>query len=154
VDFQLNLQSETVDHLDSVPPLCVESGVSVRQVLRELKQRRRSAVMVCQDGILVGLFTERDALRMIAAGADLDVPVDTVMAREPVTVSHHDCVKEAIGRMSRGGYRRLPIVDDQGRPVGVLSVRHILRYLVEHFPKMIYTLPPTPDAATKDREGA
>jgi len=154
VDFQLNLQSETVGHLDSVPPLCVEIGVSARQVLRELKQRSRSAVMICRGGVLVGLFTERDALRMIASGADLDVPVDTVMTKQPVTVSQHDSVKEAIGRMSRGGYRRLPIVDDHGRPVGVLSVRHILRYLVEHFPKMIYTLPPTPDEATKDREGA
>ena len=56
--------------------------------------------------------------------------------------------------MSRGGYRRLPIVNRDGAPTGVLSVRQILRYLVEHFPTAIYTLPPTPDEATKDREGA
>ena len=76
------------------------------------------------------------------------------MARNPVVVSPEDSVGDAIAKMSRGGYRRLPIVDRDGVPTGVLSVRQILRYLVEHFPTAIYTLPPTPNEATKDREGA
>ena len=76
------------------------------------------------------------------------------MARNPVVVSPEDSVGDAIAKMSRGGYRRLPIVNRDGVPTGVLSVRSILHYLVEHFPMAIYTLPPTPDEATKDREGA
>ena len=154
VDFRLNLKSETVDQIDSRPPLCVAIGTAVRDVFRQLKEQRRGAVMVCREGVLVGLFTERDALRMMAAGDDLDVPVESVMTCDPVTISYLDSVQQAIARMSNGGFRRLPIVDEGGRPIGVLSVRHILRYLVEHFPQTIYTLPPTPELGTKDREGA
>lgn len=154
VDFRLNLKSETVEQLDSIPPLCVTTDTAVRDVFRQLKERRRGAVMVCREGVLVGLFTERDALKMMAAGDDLDVPVESVMTRDPVTATYQDSIQEAITRMSNGGYRRLPIVDDGGRPVGVLSVRHVLRFLVEHFPQTIYTLPPTPKLGTKDREGA
>lgn len=154
MDFRLNLQSDLVEQLDANPPLCVETGTSVREVFRLLKQEGRGSVLVCRDGMLVGLFTERDALRMMADSDTLDVPVEQRMTREPVTVSYHDSVEESIARMSLGGYRRLPIVNDQGQPVGMLSVRNILRYVVEHFPLTIYTLPPTPDLATKDREGA
>ncbi|MCL4207091.1 MAG: CBS domain-containing protein [Pirellulaceae bacterium] len=154
MDFRLNLKSETVEQLDSIPPLCVTTDTAVRDVFRQLKERRRGAVMVCREGVLVGLFTERDALKMMAAGDDLDVPVESVMTRDPVTAAYQDSIQEAITRMSNGGYRRLPIVDDGGRPVGVLSVRHVLRFLVEHFPQTIYTLPPTPKLGTKDREGA
>jgi hypothetical protein len=56
--------------------------------------------------------------------------------------------------MSFGGYRRLPIVDDKGRPTGLLKVPGILHYLVEHFPNVVYNLPPTPHHSTQEREGA
>jgi hypothetical protein len=56
--------------------------------------------------------------------------------------------------MSVGGFRRLPIVDDQGNVEGVLKVSGLLHYLVEHFPKVVYTLPPEPHYKTAAREGA
>jgi CBS domain-containing protein len=154
VDFQLNLNAETVARLEALPPLCVEPGLTVREVLKLLQARRRSTVLICREGLLVGIFTERDALKLMAVDANLDVPVENVMARNPVVVAPEDSVGDAISKMSRGGYRRLPIVTRDGVPTGVLSVRQILRYLVEHFPMAIYTLPPSPNEATKDREGA
>jgi CBS domain-containing protein len=154
VDFQLNLNAETVGHLETLPPLCVDPGLTVREVLKQLKARRRSTVLICRGGLLIGIFTERDALKLMAVDADLDVPVESVMARDPVVVSSEDSVGEAIAKMSRGGYRRLPVVNRDGVPTGVLSVRQILHYLVEHFPSAIYTLPPSPNEATRDREGA
>ena len=44
--------------------------------------------------------------------------------------------------MSGGGFRRLPIVDEAGSVHGVLKVSGLLHYLVEHFPKIVHTLPP------------
>ena len=154
MDFQLNLNVETVARLEALPPICVEPSLTVGEALRELQARRRSTLLVCREGKLAGIFTERDAIRLMTGEANLDVPVEQVMTREPVVVSPDDSVGDAIAKMSHGGYRRLPIVNRDGVPTGVLSVRQILRYLVEHFPTAIYTLPPTPDEATKDREGA
>ena len=61
---------------------------------------------------------------------------------------------QAIAAMTRGGYRRLPIVDADGRPMGIIKIEGILHYLVEHFPKVIYNLPPEPHYSRQQREGA
>ena len=110
--------------------------------------------MIADDCKLVGVFTERDALRLLADGASLDMPVSEVMIRNPVTVHKNDTVARAISLMSVGGFRRLPIVNDQGNVEGVLKVSGLLHYLVEHFPKIVHTLPPEPHYRTADREGA
>jgi CBS domain-containing protein len=56
--------------------------------------------------------------------------------------------------MASGGYRHLPVTGEGGEPLGVLSVKDVVRYLVEYFPAKVYNLPPTPDQAQPAREGA
>ena len=50
--------------------------------------------------------------------------------------------------------RHLPVVEESGKPLGVLSARGVVDYLVEHFPSTIYCLPPDPDVVPLQREGA
>jgi CBS domain-containing protein len=154
VDFQLHLETETVEHCHPSPALCARADDSVRSVLRSLQSQRTGAAMVCTDRKLVGVFTERDALRLMADGTSLDRPVSEVMVRNPVTVRKGDTVARAISLMSVGGFRRLPIVDEQGNIEGVVKVSGLLHYLVEHFPKVVHTLPPGPHYKSVDREGA
>jgi CBS domain-containing protein len=154
VDFQLHLETETVEHCYPAKPLCAAPSDSVRAVLRMLREARTGVAMVCVDGKLSGVFTERDALRLLADGSNLDAPVSEAMVRNPVTLRRTDTVARAIGLMSAGGFRRLPIVDEQGHIHSVLKVSGILHYLVEHFPKVVYTLPPAPHHKTETREGA
>ena len=71
-----------------------------------------------------------------------------------MVVHPKDPIGAAVRRMEEGGYRHLPVVDDVGRPVGVLSVKRIVHYLVEHFPATIYNLPPDPGVIPQEREGA
>jgi CBS domain-containing protein len=154
LDFELNLNSETVDCCFSKQALCLASSVRVREALVEMRQRQRSAVLVCRDDVLVGIFTERDALHLMAEGADLSVPLADVMTPNPVTLHVSDTVAQAIAKMAAGGYRRLPVVDDHGRPVGAIRVGDVLHYLVAHFPKVIYNLPPEPHHCLNERDGA
>jgi CBS domain-containing protein len=154
VDFQLNLQSEIVEQSFLFEPLCLAPEASVREALGRMSEGNRAAVLVCRDGRLVGIFTERDALKMMARGASFDVPLSDVMTRNPVVLSRRDSVGSAIAKMSQGGYRRLPIVDEAGKPLGLLKIEGILHYLVEHFPSVVYNLPPEPHHSTQDREGA
>ncbi len=153
MSFQLNLTTESVKFAYPTEPLTVDPSEPIRAVLLLMKQQREACVLVTQEGRLAGIFTERDALRIMAKQEGLDRPVSEVMVTQPETVCTSQSVGQAISRMSVGGYRRLPIMED-GRPVGVLSVPGILRYLVDHFPKIIYTLPPDPRHATQEREGA
>jgi CBS domain-containing protein len=154
VDFVLKLNADTVAEAMSAPPLCVEPSLSVRAVFALLKEHRAGGVMVCRDGRLAGIFTERDALKLMAAGASLDVPIEKVMMVNPVTIRATDNVASAIRTMSVGGYRRLPVIDDQNRPVGMVNVADIVHYLCEHFPQAVYNLPPEPQPAMHGREGA
>jgi len=154
VDFQLHLDTETVDHCHPSKPLCAQETDSVRTVLRQMQAERTGVAMVCHEGRLRGVFTERDALRLLADGRNLDAPVSEVMIRNPVTVRKTDTVAKAISLMSGGGFRRLPIVDEQGLVLGVLRSSGLLHYLVEHFPKIVHTLPPSPHYKSADREGA
>jgi hypothetical protein len=56
--------------------------------------------------------------------------------------------------MEKGGYRHLPVIDDGHHPVGVLSVRRVMHYLVEHFPALVYNHPPDPHRHPDAPEGA
>jgi CBS domain-containing protein len=77
------------------------------------------------------------------------------MKADPQTANVDDSLDTAIRHMGRGGYRHLPIVNNKNRPVGMVSIRHIISYLVEHFPQEILTLPPKPIRdPMKAREGA
>jgi CBS domain-containing protein len=154
VVFRLNLDTETVGQMDLPMPLCVTPDVTVRSVFGQLKESNRGSASVCRDGKLVGIFTERDALKLMAAGGDLDVTIESVMTPNPATIRVTDTVESAIARMSLGGYRRLIVIDPEGRPVGLLKAVAILHYLVQHFPKFVYTLPPNPNQRPQQREGA
>jgi CBS domain-containing protein len=104
---------------------------------------------------LVGIFTERDFVnRVVAAGADVSLPVERVMTPAPKVVRLGGSVHAAVEMMEQGGYRHLPVVGERGEPVGVLSVKDVMRYLVEYFPARVYNLPPTPEQAQPAREGA
>ena len=153
MDFQLNIDTEKIGQLPLLDPLCVTEATSVRDVLRVLQQKQQGCVLIVENERLTGIFTERDALAMMAASQGLDGPVSEAMARNPICVERSDTVATAIERMSTGGYRQLPVVDN-GRPRGLLKVKSILHYLVEHFPQVIYTLPPQPHHFPQNREGA
>jgi len=154
VDFQLSLQSEGVGSAYPDQPLAATANESVGQVLQLLRAQRTGAVLICEGEKLVGILTERDALKLMASGANLSTPVREVMSREPATISCAATVADAIRVMAEGGFRHLPIVDAQGKPTGVVAVYGIVHYLVDHFPATVYNLPPDPKSAPREREGA
>ena len=131
----------------------------IEQVVRAMVACRTGFALV-MDGAngqakLVGIFTERDFLnRVVAAGMDPSLPVEQVMTSAPKVVRRSGTVHSAVEMMELGGYRHLPVVGDDGQPVGVLSVKDVVRYLVEYFPARVYNLPPTPDQTQPAREGA
>ncbi len=152
--FQLRLDTETVGHMDLPMPLCVSPETSVREVFGQLKTTGRGSVSICEGSKLIGIFTERDALHLMASGGEFDVPIEAVMTRNPATMLVTDTVEAAIAKMSLGGNRRLPVLDAEGHVVGLLKVSAILHYLVQHFPKFVYNLPPHPNQTMQHREGA
>ncbi|HXV71042.1 MAG TPA: CBS domain-containing protein [Acidimicrobiia bacterium] len=80
---------------------------------------------------LIGLVTERDIRRAVARGTDLDTPVSTLMSDEPDTFDPDLDVWDAAAWIAESGYRHLPVVGDDGSLMGVVSIRDLLKALVD-----------------------
>lgn len=156
MDFKLSLQSETIRSAYPETPVAVEPDTPIADVIRLMQAERVAAILVCDNDQLVGVFTERDVLRLLSEQSDLSRPLAEVMTAEPATVTESSTVGEAISRMAEGGYRHLPIVSSihPSEATGMIDVRGVMHYLVEHFPSTIYNLPPQSSRATAEREGA
>jgi CBS domain-containing protein len=155
MDLARNLKIDSVSRLDLAPPLRVAPRQTVAEAVEQMRRERVGCVLVCEGERLVGIFTERDLIRrVVAEGKPLGVPVAECMTPDPVTVNAKTPIGEALRRMEAGGYRHLPVVNELGRPVSVLSVKHIVHYLVEHFAATIYNQPPDPSVVPHEAEGA
>jgi CBS domain-containing protein len=156
VTLRDNLVADRVSHLERSALVIIPTGTSLRDLLSALRQHRSGCALVCDGRQLGGIITERDLLkRVFAGGADLEEPVDRFLTPDPVTIHSDDPVGIVIRRMLKGDYRHLPIVDKAGEAVGVVSVRGLIHYLVEHFPRAVYNLPPEMDPSHEPRrEGA
>ena len=150
-----SLKIESVSRLHPSPPIQLVSTQTVAEAISVLRREKIGCLLICDQGKLVGLFSERDLLqRIMAAGKPLTLPLADCMTTNPVTVESKDSIAVAIERMESGGYRHLPVVDDSGAPVGILSVKRIVHFIVEHFPGTVYNLPPDPNKVHDQREGA
>jgi CBS domain-containing protein len=90
-------------------------------------------LVVDSKGCLVGILTERDYLRKVV-GIVSDYahqPLRDYMTGDPETVESEDRLALALQKMDVGGYRHLPVVEEDGRPVGLISVRDVLRYITQ-----------------------
>ena len=126
-----SLLSDRVKLFQSRPPLSVSPTMPVKEVLRLLVDNKIGCVMVVEKGQAVGIFTERDALLKLGENpADwANKPVSEFMTANVQSLPPTAKIAFAVHRMDQGGYRHVPIVNEKGEPVGVFSVRDILRYL-------------------------
>lgn len=155
VELSRNLRVDSVSRLDPSSPRAVDADATVADAVAEMRAGNVGCLLVTEYGRVVGIFTERDLLaRVLAPGKSLVAPIRLYMTAPPVTVAPKDSVRTAIKRMQKGGYRHLPVVDESGRPVGILSARRVVHYLVEHFPALVFNLPPEPDRYPETAEGA
>lgn len=151
----LQIESELVKHVRAGQPIVVTPDTTIRTALDKMKEGRQGSALVTDtENRLLGIFTERDALKILAAGGEMNVAIESAMTKQPKTVQDNDSLAQAIKLMASGGYRRLPVLDDTGAVAGILKVSHVLRYVVEHVPGIVYNLPPTPHHTTQNREGA
>lgn len=96
-----------------------------------IKRRVGSAVVTIADEPS-GIITERDLLRAIADGVDFDVAkVSEYMVRKAVTVTDRWHVVDAATTMIERGFRHLVVVDEEGKVTGILSMRDMMRALLD-----------------------
>lgn len=135
-----------VEQLMHRNPLVVDVNTTVVDAVHAMNGHQIGCVLVQKNGKLHGIFTERDVLRkVIFQDGNRAWKVDAVMTHDPETLPLDASIAFALNKMSVDGYRHIPIVNPAGQAVGVLSVKDIIHFLVEFFPKDVLNLPSHPD---------
>jgi CBS domain-containing protein len=111
--------------------LSISPQNTLDDVVQKLVKNNCGSLVVCEQEDpcrMVGIVTERDILRACAARKSLgQVRVQEVMSRNPVTGSPGDSVQDAMGQMTNRRIRHLPIVDEQGGLVGIVSIGDLVK---------------------------
>jgi CBS domain-containing protein len=110
--------------------LTIEPDAGLGEAARRMASRAVGAVVVLDGERLVGIVTERDVLKAVAAGLREDARVAEWMTRHPETVESGEATDHAASLMIHGGFRHLPVVDE-GRVLGILSIRDLMRVALE-----------------------
>ena len=138
--------STPISELTLREPVMVEASVTVVDAVNKMNEQHTGCVLVGKSGKLVGIFTERDVLNKVAFKPNNQTfRVEQVMTANPETLEADETIAFALNKMSVGGFRHIPIVDHQGKAVGVLSVRDLVDFLVELFPEGVLNLPSSPE---------
>ncbi len=159
--FDASLLREPLSALPTYPAIVFSGQDNVTEAMRAMQREHRGCVVVTDDGTmsskLIGIFTERDVLlRIVDRGKNpATLPLAEVMTPEPEVLPIRSTVAYALNKMSVGGFRHIPVVDDEHRPAFVVSVRNIVEFLVEAFPREVLNLPTGfGTSSPKEREGA
>jgi CBS domain-containing protein len=109
----------------------VDAAETARVAVLRMLEEQVGSIAVTEGGRLVGIFTERDVLRLAGEAADLDaVPVSEVMTRNPLTVDAREGVLEAAKLMGERRIRHLPVVEGE-HLLGMVGIRDLLGSIVE-----------------------
>jgi CBS domain-containing protein len=115
----------------SIRAITVAPDETARLAILRMLEENVGAVAVCEGPRLVGIFTERDVLRLAGEAADLDaVRVEDVMTRTVVSISPDDDIRAAAELMGARKIRHVPVVQD-GNLLGMVGIRDVLGTLVE-----------------------
>jgi len=116
-----------VKHIMIEDVVTAKPNITVKDAVRILGEKHVGSVVITNDEEkCVGIFTERDAIRIIASELSLDTPLQQVMTKNVVTIGEEASLEEARRVVVSHGIRHLPVVDGKGEMVGLLSVRKLL----------------------------
>jgi len=131
-----NFMCQSVSVLNPNKPITVTSNTTLSNVIKRLQECKIGGVLVVdQKGVLLGIFTERDCVqKVLGKGVDLDTtPVEQYMTHDPIAQPPDITTAYALNLMSHGGFRHLPLVDQDHIPIGIISVKDVLDFIVGSF---------------------
>ena len=150
-----NIAATPISEINMREPARASVDTPLIDVVTRMRELRRGAAIIEDQGSLAGIFTERDLmLRVDHTSQDWHHrPVGEVMTKELVMVSGRDALSVALQKMKKGFFRHLLVDRGPGQPVGLVSIRDILAHIVEFYPQEFINLPPDPEHEAQNRWG-
>ncbi len=126
--------------------VCVEATSTIRRSIDMMLARQFGCLLIVENNKYNGIFTERDILRKIVLESiDLDTAhVCDYMTEHGRTLTMEDTIESALRIMQKDGLSHVCIIDAKAMPQAVVSIRDIIRFIIDFFPQSILNLPPNP----------
>jgi CBS domain-containing protein len=116
-----------VKHIMLTNVITASPNMTAKETIKTLYEKHIGCVVaIDEDKNCIGIFTERDAIRLVAKNVQLDQPLDKVMTKNVITVTEDSSINEVRRIICAHRIRHLPVVNQKGRLVGLLSVRNAL----------------------------
>ncbi|MDG2266267.1 MAG: CBS domain-containing protein [Candidatus Marinimicrobia bacterium] len=145
--------NDPIEHLSLRYHPSVESGTTLESAIKILGDKKVGCIMIERNSQIIGVMTERDfLLRVTGKGLDLQSElVDSYMTKNPETLTPNDPISYALNKMHIYGIRHIPIINENGKIYGLISVKDIISHLGNYFGVDILNLPPNPSQDILDR---
>ena len=146
-------RNDKVSLMETDDYVCLEPSDPLFKAVEVMKQDEGGCAIVCEQGRVVGIFTERDVLtKIIGEPVDMNDPVYKWMSPVVSTLSPDATIGDAVAMMKERGFRNIPLVKD-GQLAGSISVFDVISYLAESYPKETMNLPPNLDQVMDSEHG-
>ena len=113
---------------------------TVSAVSKRMSEKKMGAILVIENGHLVSIFTERDLLnRVVALGRDPNSTlIKEVATPNPICVKESTRVKECAEILNSQNFRHIPVINDEGTAIGIISSRDFFQYMTEELERLIF----------------
>jgi len=116
-----------VKHIMIEDMVTAKPDITVKDAIKILQEKHVGSIIITDDDQkCVGIFTERDAIRLVAGDVPLETAIDQVMTKHVATIGEEASIDEARKLIVSHGIRHLPVVNNKEEVVGLLSVRRFL----------------------------
>ena len=120
---------QTVQEAMTSNPAAITPDTTAQEAAQLMKSEDVGALPVVEDGRLTCVITDRDlAIRAVAEGAGADTPVRDLASKDVVTIDPQQSLEEAARLMAKHQVRRLPVVEEDGRLVGMLAQADVAKH--------------------------
>ena len=132
-----------ISDFDLKEPLIIELGTCLENVLENMQKTNNNCVLTLSNERLNGILTERDILlKVTGKGYDHQLTtIDEFITPNPEYVSPEDPLAYALNKMYVGGFRNVPVVNDEMYPIGIISISDIISTIADYFHNEIINLP-------------
>ena len=146
---------QPIKHLKVRKPLTLALGRTVSDAIDLMQKKEVGCILLTKESKLAGILTERDIItKVLGKRKDFtSMKVEDIMTPNPESFQPEDKIAFVMNAMDVGGYRHVPVVDDQNRPLAVVSVKDIIGFIAEHFSEEVLNLPPKPMRRTEQQDG-
>lgn len=118
--------------------ISVDKNVKLKDIARIMTEKSIGSVIVVENEKPIGIITERDIVKAIGKGKDLDALAKDIMTASLITIRQDAPISGALSLMRLNNIRHLPVVNEEGKLVGIISIRDIARALDDMFENSLY----------------